>query len=146
MLGRRRERMLHLDGMRKTARAIGTPRAACLALVRTARFDYDEGHLQRGLPIARRAADIAHASTMVQQEIETEALVSELLRELGDIQGALAACDRALASSDPKVNPQVPARVRAEVLRLRGALLRRVGRVSEAMQAHAAAIAVFNRV
>jgi tetratricopeptide (TPR) repeat protein len=146
MLGRRRERMVHLDGMRKTARAIGTPRAACLALVRTARFDYDEGHLQRGLPIARRAAEIAHAATLVQQEIETEALVSELLRELGDIQGALAACDRALASSDPKVNPQVPARVRAEVLRLRGVLLRRVGRVSEAMQAHAEAIAVFKRV
>jgi tetratricopeptide (TPR) repeat protein len=128
------------------ARALAAPRAACLALVRTARFDFDEGRLAHGLPVAKRAADVAHAHHLVQLEIETEALVSELMRELGDVQGALAACDRALASSDPAVNPGVPPRLRAEVLRLRGVLLRRVGRVREAMNAYAEAIAVFRKV
>ena len=146
MLGRRRERTHHLDGLRKVARALGSPRAACMALVRTARFDFDEGRLAHGLPVAKRAADIAHAGRLVQLEIETEALVSELMRELGDVQGALAACDRALASADPAVNPGVPPRLRAEVLRLRGVLLRRVGRVREAMNAYAEAIAVFRKV
>src|SRR6185436_19509907 len=79
-------------------------------------------------------------------EIDAEALVSELLRELGDVQGALAACDRALAACDPKVNPSVSSRARANVLRSRGVLLRRVGRVREAVDAYVDSIAVFRRV
>jgi tetratricopeptide (TPR) repeat protein len=71
--------------------------------------------------------------------------VSELLRELGDVQGALAACDRALAACDPKVHPNVLPRARAEVLRSRGVLLRRVGRVREAVDAYVDAIAVFRK-
>jgi tetratricopeptide (TPR) repeat protein len=59
------------------------------------------------------------------------------------MQGALAAVDRALATAD---SPEVPARQRAEVLRLRGTLLRRVGRVHEAMEAQADAVAVFRQV
>jgi tetratricopeptide (TPR) repeat protein len=71
--------------------------------------------------------------------------VSELLRELGDVQGALAACDRALATCNPALNPNLPPRLRADVLRSQGVLLRRVGRVREAMEAHIAAIAVFRK-
>ncbi len=78
-------------------------------------------------------------------EIEAEALVGEFLRELGDVQGALAACDRALSASDPKVNPGVPQRAHAEVLRARAVLLRRVGRVREAVDAYVDAIAVFRK-
>jgi eukaryotic-like serine/threonine-protein kinase len=66
-----------------------------------------------------------------------------MLRDLGDMQGALAACDRALQTS---ALPEVPPRLRADVLRARGTLLRRVGRVHEAVEAHADAIAVFRRV
>ncbi len=145
ILGRRRDRMHHLTELKRTARRAGTTRAACLALLRTARFHLDEGHLTRGLPVARQAAELAHASQVAILEIEAEALASELLRELGDVQGALAACDRALASSNPNVNPNVPARTRADVLRSRGVLLRRVGRVREAMDAHIEAIAVFRK-
>ena len=68
-----------------------------------------------------------------------------LQRELGDVQGALAACDRALAACDPKVYPNMPARARAEVLLARGALLRWVGRVGEAVDSYVDAIAVFRR-
>ena len=146
VLGRKRERVRHLELMRSIAKSIGTPRAACLALLRTARYDLDEGHLSHGLPVAKKAAGIAHGATISHLEIEAELLVSELSRELGDVQGALAASDRALAACNPKVNPNVPARVRADVLRTRGVLLRRVGRVREAVDGYVEAIGVFRKV
>ncbi len=145
MLGRRRERTLHLTALRRVARRLGTPRATCIALLRTARFYYDEGKLSAGLPVAKLAAEIAHGAAMTQLEVEAEALVSEVLRELGDVQGALAACDRALSTCNPALNPNLPPRLRADVLRSQGVLLRRVGRVREAMEAHIAAIAVFRK-
>ncbi|MEO8800932.1 MAG: tetratricopeptide repeat protein, partial [Polyangiaceae bacterium] len=145
-LGRRRDRIKHLDALRKMARRAATPKACCLALLRIARFDLDEGRLAKGLPVARRAAEVSHSRTLANFEIEAEALVSELLRELGDVQGALAACDRALAACNPNVNRNVPPRARAEVLRSRGVLLRRVGRVREAVDAYVDSIAVFRRV
>ncbi len=145
VLGRRRERVRHLEGLRRAAKLVGTPRAACLALLRTARYDLDEGYLSRGLPVAKQAAQLAHGSQYTTYEIEAEMLVSELSRELGDVQGALAASDRALAACHPKMNGKVPGRARADVLRTRGVLLRRVGRVREAVDAYAEAIAVFRR-
>jgi tetratricopeptide (TPR) repeat protein len=78
-------------------------------------------------------------------EIEALALVSEFLRELGEVQGALAACDRALAACEARGKVHVPQRVRADVLRSRGVLLRRVGRVSEAVDAYVEAVAVFRK-
>jgi eukaryotic-like serine/threonine-protein kinase len=146
MLGRKAERLRHLAALRRTAKLIGTPRAACLALLRTARYDLDEGRLSHGLPVAKKAASLAHASAFPSFEIEAELLVSELSREIGDVQGALAASDRALAACDPNVNPIVPARMRADVLRTRGVLLRRVGRVREAVDSYVEAIAVFRKV
>jgi serine/threonine protein kinase/tetratricopeptide (TPR) repeat protein len=144
--GRRRERVRHLELLRRAAKAIGTPRAACIALLRTAHFDLDEGRLAHGLPLVKRAAELAHGSSLSNLEIEAEALMSALLRESGDVQGALAACDRALSACDPKVHPNVPVRARAEVLAARGILLRRVGRVREAVDGYVDAIAVFRKV
>ena len=53
ILGRRRERVWHLEALRRIAADIGTPRAVCLGLLRTARYDFDEGHLAHGLPLAQ---------------------------------------------------------------------------------------------
>ncbi len=146
MLGRRRERLWHLEALRRTVRSVGTPRAVCLGLLRSARYDLDEGHLARGVVLARQAAEVAHASKIEALEVEAEALASNFLRELGDVQGALAACDRALAAFGPSMNGKVPPRLRAEVLRSRGVLLRRVGRVREAVDAYVDAIAIFEEV
>jgi tetratricopeptide (TPR) repeat protein len=143
--GRRRERVRHLRALRRIAKATASPRGVCLALLRTARFDADEGKLAHGLPIARRAAEAARLAGQATLEVEAEALTSILQRELGDVQGALAACDRALAACDPKVYPNMPPRARAEVLLARGALLRWVGRVGEAVDSYVDAIAVFRR-
>jgi serine/threonine protein kinase/tetratricopeptide (TPR) repeat protein len=145
VLGRKGERVRHLEALRRTAKLIATPRAACLALLRTARYDLDEGHLAHGLPVAKSAASLAHSSAFPSFEIEAELLVSDFARDLGDVQGALAASDRALAACNATLNPSVPARMRADVLRTRGVLLRRVGRVREAVDGYVEAIAVFRK-
>jgi tetratricopeptide (TPR) repeat protein len=68
-----------------------------------------------------------------------------MLREMGDADGALAACDRALGSVDADTGDAALRRARAEVLHARGVLLRRVGRTREAIDAHASAIAIFRQ-
>ncbi|HEY6462485.1 MAG TPA: AAA family ATPase, partial [Polyangiaceae bacterium] len=146
MLGRRRERLWHLEALRRIVRLVGSARVVCLGLLRSARYDFDEGHLVRGSGVARRAAEVAHASHVPAYEVEAEALVSDFLRELGDVQGALAACDRALAAFGVHAQgSNVPPRLRGEILRSRGILLRRVGRVREAVDAYVDAIAIFRK-
>jgi predicted ATPase len=145
MLGRRRERVRHLKALRQIARQFGTPRAACLGLLRTARYEFDEGRLARGVVVAQQAARIARGARLAVLEMEAEARLSEFLRELGDVQGALAACDRALAAFDPAGREQVPPQQQGEVLRLRGMLLLRIGRVREAVDAYVEGAAIFKK-
>ena len=141
--GRSRERRQHLTAMRQLARKSRNPTRIATALQRTARLELEAGHLARGLTSAQQAELVAHQAGSPVIEVQAQALIAEMLRDLGDMQGALAAIDRALETTR---NPEVPPRQRAEVLRARGTLLRRVGRVHEAIDAHAEAIAVFRKV
>ncbi|EYF07514.1 serine/threonine-protein kinase [Chondromyces apiculatus] len=142
-LGKRRERKTHLTALRKLARESGQARWVALAMVRTARLDLDDGHLSRGMPVAQRAAEIARLARRPALEVEALTILSEILRELGDIPGALSASDRAIRVAQAG---ELTPRARAEVLRAKGVLLRRVGRVHEAVEAYAEAIAVFRAV
>jgi len=142
-LGRRRERRTHLGALRRLARESGQARWAALALVRTARLDLDEGYLARGLPVAQRAAEVTRFAKKPALEVEALTILSEILRELGDMQGAIDACERALKVAQAG---GLPHRARAEVLRTKGVLLRYGGRVNEAVEAYAEAIAVFKAV
>ncbi|MBL9023334.1 MAG: protein kinase [Myxococcales bacterium] len=142
-LGRRRERRLHLTAMRKLARESRKARWVTTALLRTARLELDEGVLARGLPIAERAAELARMAGAHALEVEALTILSEILRDLGDTQGAIAACDRALAVTE--AGHLLP-RARAEVLRAKGVLLRYVGRVDEAVISYVEALAVFRAV
>ncbi|UQA55925.1 serine/threonine-protein kinase PknK [Polyangium aurulentum] len=142
-LGRRQERRKHLLELRRLARQSGKARWAALALVRTARLDCDDGHLARGLPVAQRAAEVARIARQPALEVEAFTILAEILGDLGDVQGAIDACERALRVAQ---SAKLPPRLRAEVLRSKGVLLRRVGRVEEAAMAHAEAIAVFRAV
>ena len=142
-LGRRRERRTHLGALRRMARESGQARWAALALVRTARLDLDEGYLARGLPVAQRAAEVTRLAKRPALEVEALTILSEILRELGDVQGAIDACERALKAAE---TGGLPPRARAEVLRTKGVLLRYGGRVNEAVEAYAEAIAVFKAV
>ncbi|MFO0551901.1 MAG: protein kinase [Polyangiaceae bacterium] len=142
-LGRRRERRLHLSSMRKLARHLGQAKWAATALLRTARLELDEGVLARGLPIAQRAAEIARLASNAPLEVESLVVLSEILRDLGDTQGAIAACDRALDVAD---RGKLPPRLHAEVRRAKGVLLRYVGRVEDAVECYVQSLAVFRAV
>lgn len=142
-LGRRTERRKHLDALRDLAKRSGKARWAALALVRTARIDCDDGQLARGLPVAERATEAARMSRQPALEVEAFTILSEILGDLGDVRGAIGACEQALHVAQVA---KLPPRIRAEVLRSKGVLLRRVGRVDEAVTAHAEAIAVFRVV
>jgi tetratricopeptide (TPR) repeat protein len=142
-LGRRRERRSHLTALRRLARESGQARWAALALVRTARLDLDEGYLVRGLPVAQRACEVTRIAKKPALEVEALTILTEILRELGDIPGAIDAVERALQVAS---TGGLAARARAEVLRAKGVLLRYGGRVNEAVEAYAEAIAVFRSV
>jgi tetratricopeptide (TPR) repeat protein len=105
-------------------------------------MDLDEGFLARGLPNAHKAETVARAARAPAIEVEAQSILTEFLRELGDMRGALAACDRALAIVN---QAEVPLRLKAEVLQARGTLLRRSNRVKEALDCYAQAIALFRR-
>ena len=139
MIGRRRERKRQLEEMRALARTVRTPKTITIALLRTARVDLDEAHLARGLPVAQKAIAMAEACKNANLVVEAHALVIEFLRELGDVEGALRAANDALRISQ---QPGVSQRLRADVLRAKGILLRRLGRTHEAVGVYADSIAL----
>ncbi len=141
--GRWRERRSHLLHMRRGAVASKNGYWVATGLLRTARYELDLGRLNRAAHFARLAEEAATESQSEVVALQARSLQAEVLRDTGDMQGALAAVDRALAVAD---HPDITARLRAEVLRARGTLLRRVGRVIEALDAYAEAIAVFQMV
>ena len=143
LLGRHKQRRRHLHALRQMARGSNSAEWVALALLRTAVFYYDENFYSSCETVARQACEAARVASAPYIEVEALSTQGEALRELGDVQGALAACDRALKLAK---NKGVSPRIRADVLRSRGLLLRRVGRVREAVDCHVEAIAVFRRV
>ncbi len=140
--GRWRERRGHLSKLRALARRSKSAQWAATTLLRTAQFELDSGHLSKALSSVKRGEVVATQAASPVLEVQARTLMAEILHDIGDMQGALAAVDRALSTAEGK---GVPARLRAESLRLRGTLLRRVGRVHEAVEAQAEAIAVFRQ-
>lgn len=141
--GRWRDRLKHLLHIREAASESKSAYWVAMSLLRTARYELDSGHLARAARFAHLAEQAAMEAGSEVVALQARSLLAEVLRDIGDMQGALAAVDRALAASD---HPEITARLRAEVLRARGTLLRRVGRVIEALDAYAESIAVFQHV
>lgn len=140
--GRWQERRSHLTELRRLAKVSGKAFWVATALLRTAQFELDAGQLSKALASAERGEQTSKLTGSAVLEVSALTLMAEILHEIGDMQGALAAVDRALAAA---THESAPARLRAEALRLRGTLLRRVGRVHEAVECQAEAIAVFKR-
>src|SRR5690606_22616598 len=138
--GKWNERTRYLSALREQALKSSNGFWVASALLRTARFDYDAGHLNRALGVARLAESTAAEALTPTLQTQAQSLSAEILRDLGDMQGALAACTRALVSAS---HVEVAPRLRAEVLRAQATLLLRVGRLQDAVNAHAEAIAVF---
>jgi serine/threonine protein kinase/tetratricopeptide (TPR) repeat protein len=141
--GRWQERRSHLTELRRLAKASGKAFWAATALLRTAQFELDAGQLSKALASVQRGELMSKSSGSAVLEVGALTLMAEILHEIGDMQGALGAVDRALEAAS---HESAPVRLRAEALRLRGTLLRRVGRVHEAVECQAEAIAVFKRV
>lgn len=141
--GRWRDRLNHLLEIRQAAFASRNPYWVATSLLRTARYELDSGHLARAARFAHLAEQAAMEAGSEVVALQARSLLAEVLRDIGDMQGALAAVDRALVAAE---HPDITARLRAEVLRARGTLLRRVGRVIEALDAYAESIAVFQHV
>jgi serine/threonine protein kinase/tetratricopeptide (TPR) repeat protein len=140
--GRWKERKRHLEALRECAKRSGKSTWIATALIRHAQFDFDAGHLTHGLGVAQLGEEVAERAKSPTLQVQAQALMAEMLRDLGEMQGALACCDRALSIVEQAT---VPPRLRAEVLRAQATLLLRVGRVQEAVNAHAEAIAVFRQ-
>ncbi|HET9958651.1 MAG TPA: protein kinase [Polyangiaceae bacterium] len=141
--GRFSERRQHLMRLRKLSRASQRAHWVATALISTAQFELDGARLAKALASAQRAEVVAERAGSPLLLVQARMLIAEVLHDIGDMQGALASADRAGQAAE---QDSVPARLRAEVLRLRGTLLRRVGRVHEAIDAQAEAVAVFRRV
>jgi tetratricopeptide (TPR) repeat protein len=141
--GRRRERKKQLVEMRNLAKTLKSPRAIIVALLRTARLDFDEAHLARGLPVAQKAVSVAQSTHLHGLVVEALALVVDFLRELGDVEGALRTANEALAISHQAT---ISNRLKADVLRAKGILLRRLGRTHEAVTVYAESIALLRTV
>jgi len=141
--GRGQERRFHLEALRRLARESREARWVAVALVRTAQIDLDEGAMANGLPAAQRGFEVAELAKQPDLQVEAQIVLCELLRDLGDVNGALDACDKALRVATTST---VSRRARAEVLRAKGVLLRRAGRLNAAVEAHAEAIATFKTV
>ncbi|MBN1611781.1 MAG: protein kinase [Polyangiaceae bacterium] len=141
--GRQRERREHLDALRQQARASGNSHRVVTALLRTARMELEAGRLSKALASAEQAGHVARSVHSAISEVQAQSLTADVYRDLGDLEHALGAVDRALETAE---DPEVPARLRAEVLRGRGILLRRLGRVDESMRTFAEAIAVSRKV
>ncbi len=144
MTGRRRERRRQLVEMRAIARGLRSPRAIIVALLRSARLDFDEAHLARGLPVAQKAASVAETTNHPALVVEALALVVDFLRELGDVEGALRTANQAISISQS--GAPIGARLKADVLRAKGILLRRLGRTHEAVGVYAESIALLRTV
>ncbi|MBM4358914.1 MAG: AAA family ATPase [Deltaproteobacteria bacterium] len=139
-LGELPERRRHFAALRRLAFKSRSARWIATTLMRAAQLDHDEGAMARGLPLARRAVEVAELSGDADLQVEALIVVCEHLRDLGDVTGALEACDRALRVANTK---RVSRRARGEVLRAKGVLLRRAGRIHAAVEAHAEATAIF---
>jgi eukaryotic-like serine/threonine-protein kinase len=140
--GRRRDRRDYLEKLRALAKHTRSTYWIAVSLLRSSRYELDVGRLAKAARIAELSEQAARVSGTEILMVQALSLAAEVLRDLGDMQGALAAVDRALIVAQ---HPDVTPRLRAEVLRTRGTLLRRVGRVVEAVEAYAESIAVFQQ-
>ncbi|MSP24579.1 MAG: tetratricopeptide repeat protein [Myxococcales bacterium] len=139
-LGDSNERRRHLVMLQRLSFASEKARWLSTACLRSAELDLDDGAFAHGLPLAERAAELARLAHEPDLEVDALSLKCELLRDLGDVNRALEVCEEALRTADEK---QVSRRARGEVLRAKGVLLRRAGRLHAALETYADAIALF---
>ncbi|MCS6799428.1 MAG: protein kinase [Myxococcota bacterium] len=142
-LGWRRERLVELEAMEAIGQRIGTPSLRATVAVRRARYELDGVRTQGVGPLLEAALEAAREAGDEALEVEALRLGVELAREEGDLERALQRCDEALARVARSAEQRL---ARGKLLLQRGILLRRTGRLAEALEANAQAAVVFHRV
>jgi predicted ATPase len=94
--GRWQERRQHLTELRRLSKLSGKAFWAATALLRTAQFELDSGQLSKALASVQRGELMAKSSGSAVLEVGARTLMAEILHEIGDMQGALGAVERAV--------------------------------------------------
>ena len=142
-MGTTRDRRPELAAMRQHAERLGEPGLIALAFNRLARHELDGMRTTGVESLLDRALSAAVESDIAGAEVEALRLSMLLAREQGDSQKALAFGDRALARAG---HDRRLLAARGSVLVQRGILLRRMGRLDEAIEANAEAFVIFRRL
>jgi tetratricopeptide (TPR) repeat protein len=145
-MGRRVEQLRELEAMRSLAErasdgADGGRSRRALVYNRLARFWLDAAELDGVEAHLRHAMEAAVAAEDRGGEVEALRQTAQLAVEQGEIERALAACDRALTRAGTELLA-----ARGSVLVQRAQLLRRIGRVDEALADDAEAVVIFRRL
>ena len=142
-MGRRRDQLFELEAMRAYADRLGTAPMRATAYNRLARYELDGSHTSGVDALLERALEAATEAGDPSAEIEALRLTAQLAREVGDVERALDATERALSRAG-LARERLAAR--GSVLVQRGILLRRIGRVDESLEASTEAIVIFRRL
>lgn len=142
-MARRREQIMELEAMRAYAEATGDAAMRALAYNRLARYHLDVYSTAGVDALLRQALDAAIDARSRGAEVEALRLSMQLAREQGDTAKALEAGDRALARAG--FDRELLA-ARGSVLIQRSALLRRLGRLDEALEASVESVVLFRRL
>jgi tetratricopeptide (TPR) repeat protein len=142
-LGRPLEQMMELEAMRAFAEKAGEPSMIALAYNRLARHELDKARTAGVQAFLDRALSAATKAGVRGAEVEALKLTASLAVEEGDSERALALVDRALVRCG--IDSDLLA-ARGSVMVLRATLLRRVGRLGEALEANAEAVVIFRRL
>ena len=141
--GLRHERRVELETMRALAERLSDPAMRAWSFNYLARYELDESRSAGVDALLKRALGAAIEAGESAAEVEALRLSAHLARDLGDLDKAIDACDRALVRAGVHAST-LPAR--GDVLAQRGQLLRRVGRLGEACEDGAESIVIFRRL
>lgn len=142
-LGLRHERRIELEAMRSLAEKLNDASFKAHTYNLLARYELEESRTAGVEALLRHATDSAILANDRSAEVEALRLMAQLARELGDVPKSLDACERALIRAG---TDESSFEARGLVLVQRAILLRRIGRLEEALMSAAEAIVIFRRI
>ncbi len=141
--GQRHGRRVELESMRVLAEKLNESAAKAHVYNLLARYELEESRTAGVEALLRHAMSSAVEANDRGAEVEALRLSAQLARELGDVPKSLDACERALIRAG---TDESQLEARGLVLVQRAILLRRIGRLEDAVESAAEAIVIFRRI
>ena len=132
------------EALERMASEVRSPREAAISLVRRARHELDAQRVGPASRLATLAAEAAERSEDGDLLLEARCLLADALRDEGRVAEALHLADDLVRYCDE--HPSVDPMRLGSVVRSQGILLRRLGRMDEAIAAYERSIDVLGRV